>query len=85
LAKDGEHKKGANSGGEPVVVYQTAGQMNGHIVKSKLEAAGIPSMLQYESAGLLYGLTVDGMGLVRVLVPPQRAEEARKVLEGLDI
>jgi Putative prokaryotic signal transducing protein len=85
LTKDTEQKKAASSGGEPVVVYQTSGQLNGHIVKSKLEAAGIPAMLQYESAGLLYGLTVDGMGLVRVLVPPQCAEEARKVLEGLDI
>ena len=32
------------------------------IYKGKLEAAEIPVLLQYESAGLIFGLTVDGLG-----------------------
>lgn len=53
----------------------------GNIYKSKLEAAGIPVLLQYESAGLVLGITVDGLGAVRVMVPTLYAEEARQLLE----
>lgn len=51
------------------------------IYKSKLEAAGIPALLRYESVGLVYGITVDGLGEVRILVPTPLAQEARSVLE----
>jgi hypothetical protein len=54
-----------------------------YIYKSKLEAAGIPALLQYESAGLVYGITVDGLGEVRILVPEADAEEARELLTEL--
>lgn len=37
-------------------------------------------MLRYESAGIVYGLTVDGLGQVEVQVPSTLAEEARQVL-----
>lgn len=51
------------------------------IFKSKLEAAGIPVLLQYESAGLVYGITVDGLGAVRIMVPESYASEAKALLE----
>jgi len=51
------------------------------IFKSKLEAAGIPVLLQYESAGLVYGITVDGLGAVRIMVPESYASEAEALLE----
>jgi hypothetical protein len=54
----------------------------GQIYKSKLEAAGIPVLLNYESAGLVFGITVDGLGQVRVMVPKNLAADARAVLEG---
>jgi hypothetical protein len=50
------------------------------IYKSKLEAAEIPVLLQYESAALVYGITVDGLGEVRILVPEDYAEEAKALL-----
>jgi hypothetical protein len=53
------------------------------IYKSKLEAAEIPVLLQYESAGLVYGITVDGLGEVRILVPEAYAEEAKALLTEL--
>ena len=53
------------------------------IYKSKLEAAEIPVLLQYESAGLVYGITVDGLGEVRILVPEHYAEEAKALLTEL--
>ena len=65
---------------ELVEVYATQGHPRAHVIKSKLEAAGIPAMLSYDSASLLFGITVDGLGQVRVLVRPEDAEEARKLL-----
>ena len=65
---------------ELVEVYATQGHPRAHVIKSKLEAAGIPAMLSYDSASLLFGITVDGLGQVRVLVRPEQAEEARKLL-----
>jgi hypothetical protein len=53
------------------------------IYKSKLEAAEIPVLLQYESAGLVFGITVDGLGAVRILVPEPYAEEAKALLTDL--
>ncbi len=54
------------------------------IYKSKLEAAGIPVLLKYESAGLVFGITVDGLGEVRVLVPEILADDARALLEDME-
>jgi hypothetical protein len=51
------------------------------VIRAKLEAAGIPCLLRYESAGPVFGLTVDGLGAVRVLVPRHLAEEARALIE----
>ncbi len=63
-----------------VEVYATQGHLRAHVVKSKLEAAGIPALLSYDSASLIFGLTVDGIGKVRVMVPAQHAAEARSIL-----
>ena len=50
------------------------------IIKGKLEAEGIPVELRYEAVGKVYGLTVDGLGAVDILVPPDSLEKAREVL-----
>lgn len=62
--------------GNLVCVATTAGQMPAQVLKSKLEAAGIPVLLEYESAGLVLGLTVDGLGEVRVMVPREFEQDA---------
>ncbi len=54
------------------------------IYKSKLEAMEIPVLLKYESVGLIYGITVDGLGQVRVMVPEPYADEAAALLEDLE-
>jgi thiamine pyrophosphokinase len=66
--------------GELVVVYRAQGHMRASVIKSKLEAAGIPAILSYEALSRIYGLTVDGIGQVRVLVRPEDAAEARRLL-----
>lgn len=59
-------------------VYTAAGQLQAHVIKGKLESEGIPVLLQYESQ--VFGLTVDGMGEVRIMVPEAQAERARQVI-----
>jgi len=63
-----------------VEVYTSQGHMRANAARLKLEAAGIPAILSYESAGLVFGLTVDGIGEVRVLVPQERGGEALDIL-----
>ncbi len=62
------------------VIYSSAGMMKAQVIKSKLEGAGIPVLLDYESVGHVIGITIDGLGEVRVLVPRDRAEEARALI-----
>ena len=61
-------------------VYRTAGLLQAEIIKGRLESAGIPVMLDYESLGRVIGITVDGLGEVRILVPNERADEAKELL-----
>jgi hypothetical protein len=56
------------------------GNMEAEIIKSKLESYEIPVLLQYEAAGRIFGITMDGLGKVRIMVPQDLLEEARKVL-----
>jgi len=63
-----------------VEVHRAQGHLRAHVIKSKLEAAGIPALLSYDSASLVFGLTVDGIGQVRIKVPAQHADEARQIL-----
>jgi hypothetical protein len=61
-------------------VYIANGQLEAEIVKGRLESEGIPAMLCYESAGIVYGLTIDGLGQVQVQVPSSLAQQAREIL-----
>lgn len=66
------------------VVYRVLGSMQAEVIKGRLEASGIPAMLDAESRILPF--SVPDMGEVRILVPVDRAEEARELLgaEGSD-
>ena len=64
-----------------VVVFRAAGLSEAEIIKGFLESAEIPVHLSYESAGAVYGLTVDGLGEVRVKVPAEFAPLAQELLE----
>ena len=64
-------------------IYTAFGQLEAHVIKTKLESAGIPALLDYESAGLVLGITVDGLGEVRVMVPEALAQEAEVLLSQL--
>lgn len=65
---------------ELVCVRHAQGIDLAQIYKSKLEALDIPVLLEYESAGLVFGITVDGLGEVRIMVPEPYAAEAEALL-----
>jgi len=52
------------------------------VIKGLLESNGIPVRLGYEALGSILGLTMDGLGEIRVMVPRERQEEALCLLEG---
>jgi len=62
------------------VTVRTANYMEAQIIKGRLESEGIPVLLSYESAGLVYGITVDGLGEVKVMVPKRLAEKAKEIV-----
>lgn len=68
---------------ELVCVRVCSGLLLGELYKSKLEAMGIPVLLKYESAGPVFGITVDGLGEVRVLVPQEHSHTAIDLLSDL--
>ncbi|MBW2543942.1 MAG: DUF2007 domain-containing protein [Deltaproteobacteria bacterium] len=62
------------------VAHVSSGMINANIVAGRLETEGIPVKLRYEAVGVIYGLTLDGLGEVRIMVPSDYLERAREVL-----
>jgi hypothetical protein len=69
---------------ELVCVRRCQGLLLAELYRSKLTASGIPALLQYESAGPVFGLTVDGLGEVALMVPAEMAAEAYELLEDIE-
>lgn len=66
---------------ELTTVHIVQGLLRAQVIKTKLEHAGIPVLLDYESLGPIMGITVDGVGEVRIQVPTRYADEARVLIE----
>lgn len=67
-----------------ITVFIAGNSLEAEIVKGRLESEGIPALLSYESAGIVYGITVDGLGQVKVQVPFSYAEQAKHILNVQD-
>jgi len=64
-----------------VLVAETAGELTAEVIQGRLESAGIPSALQYDSMGTsLFPVPSVPLGRVRVLVPHEFADEAFALL-----
>lgn len=61
-----------------IVVHTASGMVQARIIAGRLE--GIPTRLQYEAAGAIYAITIDGLGEVKILVPEEDADRAREIL-----
>lgn len=51
------------------------------VIKSKLESEGIPCVLKKEAVSSIYGIHVNGLGRVKILVPEEFADEAVDLLK----
>jgi hypothetical protein len=67
-----------------VLVYTANGMLDAEMIRSFLETAGIPSLLSHESAGTVFGLTLGPLGEVQVMVPAEKFEEAKNMLDAMD-
>jgi hypothetical protein len=65
-----------------VEVYRASGEAEAQIIKGLLESRGIHCLLRSLAAPSVHAFTVDGMGLVRVMVLASDAEEARELVRG---
>ena len=66
---------------QKMVAVYWATELEAQVIKGMLESCGIPSLLRYEAAGRVYGITVDGLGEVMVMVREPDAEEARRLID----
>ena len=63
-----------------VTVHTSNGVTEAEILKNMLESFGIPARVSAEAYGKVLGMTVDGLGAAALLVPANRAQEARDIL-----
>jgi hypothetical protein len=69
---------------EPVVVYAAQGELEEGQVRSFLLAHGIPTSTRGEALRKTHGFTLDGLGQVEILVAPEHAEEAQRLLADVE-
>ena len=63
-----------------VEVLRVQGSINAEPILSALRANGIPARTKGEALGSVYGLTLDGLGEVAILVPAEHEAAARELL-----
>ncbi|MFC1897892.1 hypothetical protein ACFLX8_04970 [Chloroflexota bacterium] len=73
-----------------VAITKVQGNTIANVLKTHLESEGIPVIFEYESLGMDYGITIEsiranGLGEVRILVPQELAEEAKSIIEPMDV
>lgn len=81
MNSDSRPGEGDMAADAPVPLATVYDQIEAEIIVSKLRSAGIECYLRHESAGVVYGLTIDGMGQQDIMVRPQDLEEAQAALE----
>ena len=65
-------------------VFTASGEIHAPQVQGSLEAAGIASELKGESLRKTHGLTIDGLGMVEILVSSEDEERARELLASAE-
>ena len=61
-------------------IFVASGEIHAQQIRAFLEAAGITAIERGESLRNTHGLTVDGLGAVKILVAPEDADRARSLL-----
>ena len=65
---------------ELVEVWRAYGEIDAQLIRSVLECNGVECMLSGDALRLTHGITVDGLGEVRVLVRSADAKRAQEIL-----
>ena len=63
-------------------LIEVDGMMEAEIIKTKLESEDIPAILRFESAGRLFGITMDGLGKVKIFVPEELHSRALELIQS---
>ncbi|MGD1147227.1 MAG: DUF2007 domain-containing protein [Thermoanaerobaculaceae bacterium] len=63
-----------------VEVLRVQGSINAEPILAALRANGIPARSRREALGSVYGLTLDGLGEVAILVSAEHEVSARELL-----
>ena len=61
-------------------VFSAQGEFEAQQIRAFLESRGIPVEFRGEALRNTHALTLDGLGLVEVCVPHDRADEARALI-----
>jgi hypothetical protein len=69
---------------DAVTVYYAQGEFEEQQVRSFLEAHGIPTAVRGEALRKTHGLVLDGLGEVRIEVPPEHADRALQLLAAVE-
>jgi hypothetical protein len=67
---------------DDVEILRVNGTINAEPVLAALRANGIPAAAVGEAVGRVYGLTLDGLGMVKIVVPKEYEEQARELIEA---
>ena len=70
---------------EMASVFVASGEIQAQQVQGFLEAAGIASELKGESLRKTHGLTIDGLGMVEVIVSSEDEAQARALLASAEL
>jgi len=65
-------------------VHVANGEFNAQQVRAFLEAHGIACEFRGEALRVTHGLTLDGLGEVRIHVRPEHVERARELLSRVE-
>jgi len=65
-------------------VFVANGEIHAQQVRNFLEAGGIPTTVQGEALRNTHGLTLNGLGNVKILVAPDDVERARELLDSAE-
>lgn len=58
------------------------GMVQTEIIRSKLKSYGIPCLVYSETAGRLFGVTLDGLGKARIMVRKEDYQKALSLIES---
>ena len=69
---------------DEICVFKASGEMHAQQIQGFLAGAGIASELRGESLRKTHGLTIDGLGMVEIVVSSADEEQARALLASAE-